>query len=401
LTVEAAPVAAARRPPVLLLVGMAAIGAFALNVFVPSIPGLAAYFHTDLATIQLALSLYFVVIAAGQLIYGPLSDRFGRRPVLLGGLVIYAAASLACAMAQSVEALIAARMVQALGACSGIVISRAIVRDVYDRATAASALGYITSAMAAVPALAPAVGGYLDLWFGWRASFVATLLFGLAVLAGTIPAGHETNRRIGAGSGGIGRSYLVLLRSPAFLGYAFNVAMTTAAYFAFLAAAPVLMIDVLGLATSETGVWFISISGAYMLGNYLAGRYSRRIGLDRMIALGSTAAVLCAAVLLAFAVAGVLSPLAIFGPATAMGFVNGLSQPNGIAGAISADPRFVGGASGLLGFLQMGVGAAATMLVGHLHDGTLVPLALVMTGCAVIGVLVLRLTRAARSGILA
>jgi DHA1 family bicyclomycin/chloramphenicol resistance-like MFS transporter len=214
LTVEAAPVAAARRPPVLLLVGMAAIGAFALNVFVPSIPGLAAYFHTDLATIQLALSLYFVAIAAGQLIYGPLSDRFGRRPVLLGGLVIYAAASLACAMAQSVEALIAARMVQALGACSGIVISRAIVRDVYDRATAASALGYITSAMAAVPALAPAVGGYLDLWFGWRASFVATLLFGLAVLAGTIPAGHETNRRIGAGSGGIGRSYLVCCARP-------------------------------------------------------------------------------------------------------------------------------------------------------------------------------------------
>jgi len=383
------------RPPVWLLVGMAAIGSFALNVFVPSIPGLVAYFASDFATVQLALSLYFVAIAAGQLVYGPLSDRYGRRPVLLAGVAIYVAASAACALAPSIETLIAARMLQALGACSGMVISRAIVRDVYDRATAASALGYITGTMAIVPALAPAVGGYLDLWFGWRASFAATLVFGLAVLVAAIPAAHETNPRVGRRSEGVLLGYAALLRSGAFLGYAVNVSMTTAAYFAFLAVAPVLMIEGLGLSTGETGIWFISISGSYMVGNFLAGRYSPRLGLDRMIVAGSLLACLCGAVLVGFAATGQLSPLAVFGPCTMIGLANGLSQPNGIVGAISAEPRLVGAASGLLGFLQMATGALGTVAVGHLHDGTLLPLAVTMLGMLLVGAAALTLRRPA------
>jgi DHA1 family bicyclomycin/chloramphenicol resistance-like MFS transporter len=389
-----------RRPPVWLLVGMAAIGAFAVNVFVPSIPGLVAYFRSDLATVQLALTLYFIAIAAGQLVYGPLSDRYGRRPVLLGGLAIYVAASIGCALAPTIEALIAARMVQALGACSGMVISRAIVRDVYDRAAAVSALGYITAAMAVVPAVAPAIGGYLDLWFGWRAGFVATLAFGAVVLTASFPWAHETNKQLGGPRESIALGYLALLRSRAFLGYAGNVSMTTAAYFAFLVAAPVLMIDGLALPQSETGLWFIPISGSYIVGNFLAGRYSSRLGLDRMVAIGSLLAVSFSVLLVVFAFAGVLTPLALFGPCTLMGFANGLSQPNGIVGAISVEPRFIGAASGLLGFLQMALGAAGTMAIGHLHDGTLVPLAVLMTAMLALGVAALWLTRGSRTAVI-
>jgi DHA1 family bicyclomycin/chloramphenicol resistance-like MFS transporter len=379
-----------KRPPIWLLVGMASIGPLALNVFVPSIPGLVGYFASDLATVQLALSLYFIAIAAGQLVYGPLSDRFGRRPVLLWGLGIFAVASLACALAPSIEALLGARMLQAVGACAGMVMSRAIVRDVFDRSAAASAIGYITSAVAVVPALAPAIGGYLELWFGWRSSFLATFVFGAIVLIAAFPAAHETHHSRSAAPVGLG-GYAMLLGSRVFLGYALNTSMTTAAYFAFLTSAPVLMIDGLGITPAACGLWFIPISGAYMVGNFLAGRYSRRLGLDRMIVIGSSAAVLCGLVLVTFAIGGVLTPLAVFVPCSLMAFANGLSQPNGIAAAISADPRLVGSASGLLGFLQMGLGALGTVLMGFLHDGTLMPLALVMTGLIATGLLVLRL----------
>jgi DHA1 family bicyclomycin/chloramphenicol resistance-like MFS transporter len=388
-----------KRPPVWLLVGMAAIGSFALSVFVPAIPGLASYFGSDLATVQLALSLYFIAIAAGQLIYGPLSDRFGRRPVLLWGLGIYTASSLLCAAAPSLELLLLGRVLQALGACSGMVIGRAIVRDVYDRAAAASAIGYITSAMAVVPALAPAFGGYLEGWFGWRSCFLATFAFGAVVLAAAIPAAHETHTERRAASRLTLGGYATLLGSRVFLGYALNTAMTTAAYFAFLTGAPVLMIDVLGLSPSECGLYLIPISVSYMVGNFVAGRYSRQLGLDRMIVVGSAAATLCGLVTVVFALLGVLTPLAVFGPVTLMGLANGLSQPNGIAGAISADPRLIGSASGLLGFLQMGIGALGTVLTGYVHDGTLLPLALVMTGLLATGLaIVTPIRRRALSG---
>src|SRR5262249_61205873 len=157
----------------------------------PAIPALARYSARDLATVQLALSLYFIAVAAGQLIYGPLSDRFGRRPVLLWGIGIYTASSLLCAAAPSLELLLAGRVLQAIGACSGMVISRAIVRDVYDRAAAASAIGYITSGMAVVPALAPVIGGYLQGWFGWRRCFIATFAFGAVGVGAAFRPAHE------------------------------------------------------------------------------------------------------------------------------------------------------------------------------------------------------------------
>ena len=383
-----------RRPPVWLLVAVTATGSLALNIFVPSVPGLVAYFESDLATVQLALSLYLVGVAAGQLIYGPMSDQFGRRPVLLAGLVIYVLGGLGCALAPTVHVLIAGRVFQALGACAGFVIGRAMVRDVYGRDRAASALGYITAAVSVIPALAPAIGGNLEVWFGWRASFILVLAVGCLVLLLALNKAHETNfDRQPAGWTTLLKSYIRLGRSPGFIGYALNVALTTTAFLSFLAGAPVIMANALHRPPDDYGWYFIGISGAYMIGNFLSGRFTTRLGLDCMAWMGTSLSLLSNAALFALGLAGTLGTLVLFVPMWMTALGNGLSQPNSTAAAISADPHRAGAASGLVGCLQMGSGALGMALVGHFNDDTLLPLAAVMTGSGIAAILALAMTR--------
>jgi DHA1 family bicyclomycin/chloramphenicol resistance-like MFS transporter len=382
------------RPPVWLLVAITATGSLALNIFVPSVPGLVAYFESDLATVQLALSLYLVAVATGQLAYGPLSDQHGRRPVLLAGLVVYVLGGLACALAPSVHVLIAGRVLQALGACAGFVIGRAMVRDVYGRDRAASALGYITAAVSVVPAVAPAIGGNLEVWFGWRASFVFVLGAGCLVLALALLEAHETHfDRQRAGWTTLLRSYGRLIASPGFSGYALNVALTSTAFFAFIAGAPVIMANALHRPPDDYGWYFIGISGAYMVGNFLSGRFTLRVGLDRMAWTGTSLSLAACAGLLVLGLSLAPSPVLLFAPMWLVALGNGLSQPNSTAAGISADPRRAGAASGLLGCLQMGSGAIGTVLVGYFNDDTIGPLATVMTASGIAAMLALALTR--------
>lgn len=386
-----------KRPPVWLLVAVTATGSLALNIFVPSVPGLVAYFATDLATVQLALSLYLVGVAGGQLVYGSLSDRFGRRPVLLVGLVVYVVGGLVCALAPAIEALIAGRVLQALGACAGFVIGRAMVRDVYGRERAASALGYLTAAVSVVPAIAPAIGGTLEVWFGWRASFVLVVAVGVAVLAIAHARAHETHfDRQRGGSGDLLRSYVRLLFLPRFTGYAFNVALTSTAFFAFITGAPVIMANAMHYPPDAYGWYFIGISGAYMIGNAASGRFTMRIGLDRMAWSGTTLAFLSSLTLLALGLGAELGPISLFAPMYVVAFGNGLSQPNATAAGISADPQRVGAASGLLGALQMGSGAVGTVLVGYFNDDTVLPVATVMAASSLAALLALAITRRSR-----
>ncbi|MBL8671958.1 MAG: MFS transporter, partial [Alphaproteobacteria bacterium] len=174
---------AQRRPPLWLLIAITAIAPFALNVFVPSMPGLAAQFGAGPDEAQLTLTFFLVGVAVGQLACGPVSDRLGRRPVLLAGLALFTAATLLCLLAPTLPLLIAGRLLQALGACAGLVLGRAIVRDTVDPAHVAGALGILNGVMAAAPAIAPAIGGFLDTWQGWRASFLVLLALGAILLA--------------------------------------------------------------------------------------------------------------------------------------------------------------------------------------------------------------------------
>ena len=341
----------------------------ALNIFVPSMPGLQATFGVSYATAQLTLTLYLIGTAVCQLFYGPLSDRFGRRPVLLAGQGLFVVGSLAAALAPTIEVLIAARAVQAIGGASGMVIGRAIVRDLYGREKSASVLGYITVAWVLAPMLAPTLGGYLDSLGGWAASFFFLTGVGALVWLAALAGLHETHRgRSGAARvSGLLLGFSRLLRAPKFMAYSLTLAFGSGVFFSFLAGAPYIMVVVLERSPLDYGLWFIVVSLGFMAGNALAGRYAERIGIDLMIGYGVTLTFLGTTTSLILILAGYMSPLSIFLPMILVALGNGLALPNGVAGAMSIDPALAGTAAGLAGFLQIGLGAVLSQSVGSLQ----------------------------------
>lgn len=360
--------AAIRIPPFLLilLVAVSTVGPVTINIFIPSLPGLQSYFAVDYATIQLALTLYLVGVGVGQLAYGPLSDRFGRRPMLLAGLGIYVAGSALCIVAPDIETLIAGRVVQSLGGCAGLVMGRAIVRDIFDRERSASVLAYVTVGMVVAPMLSPTLGGFLDAWQGWRTSFAVLIAAGIALLALValrLPETHAARGQI-ASLGGMARDFARLCAQRAFLGYALQVAVAFAVFFTFLAGAPYVMVEELRRPVHEFGPYFILIGGTYAVGNFIAGRISMRVGVDRMIAWGTLIALMGSLLFLGIALSGRLTPLLLFLPLTLLSIGQGFAIPNGLAGAVSVDPERAGAAAGLAGFLQMAFGALAAHVTG-------------------------------------
>lgn len=370
-------------PPMWVLVVMSAAGPFALNAFVPSLPNLAAAFDSDYGTAQLALTLYLFSVAAGQLIYGPLSDRFGRRPVLLAGLTLGCAGSLLCLLAPTMTTLLVGRIAQGLGSCAGLVLARAIVRDIYPRDASASVIGYVTMGMVLMPMVAPGIGGLLDQNFGWRASFVAMFAFAAFALWTSHRFAGETHhaRHATLDLVAVLRGSAALLRTPAFLGYTMAVSFNSLQFFGFLAAGPYLVVTVLGGSPAEYGFWFAFCAASYAIGNFGAGRWSRRVGLDRMARLGSALGLVPCAMALYAAFFVDLQIAAFFVPFFLLGFTNGMSQPNLIAGAVSVNPALAGAASGLVGAIQTGAGAVSTLIMGFAQDGTMLPLAILFACC--------------------
>ncbi|MGQ0484901.1 MAG: multidrug effflux MFS transporter [Hyphomicrobiales bacterium] len=270
--------ATAARPSFIILVAISAIGPLALNIFMPSMPGLQGEFGISYGVAQLTLTLFLVGMAVCQLFYGPLSDRHGRRPLLLGGMSLFAIASLLAAIAPTIELLIAARLIQALGGAAGIVLARAMVRDVYDRDKSASVISYITMAFVLAPMVAPVLGGFLDTFAGWRASFWLLSILGALVLAAAWMSLPETHvNRAAPGSGvGLLEGFVRLIAIPRFRGYSLTLAFASSVFFAFLGGAPHIMVDVLKRTPLEYGAWFITVSIGYMAGNFLSGRYTER-----------------------------------------------------------------------------------------------------------------------------
>lgn len=359
-------------PPIWILIVATATGPLALNLFVPSMPGLVSTFNTDTATVQLTLTLYLVMIGVSQLFYGPISDKFGRRPAMLIGLAIYVAGGLFSAFAWSIEALIAGRMIQAIGGCAGMVLGRAIIRDVLPREKAAPTLALVTMAMAVAPAIAPAIGGLLDTHFSWRAGFALPTLVGAVLLLGALFKLNETKERTeGAFSvTAMLRDFKTLSLQPSFQGYAGCVVFSIGAFFSFVAGAAYVAIEVIGEPPEVYGFYFVMISLGFMAGNFTANRLSTRLGVDRMILLGVSFSSLGAggSVYCAFTMEAQLTTL--FLPMALVAYGNGVSQPNAVTGAVSVLPRIAGTASGYMGFLQMGMGALLTQIVGYFQTST-------------------------------
>jgi MFS transporter, DHA1 family, multidrug resistance protein len=389
---ETASVALAKRAPVsaafmALLAALSALAPMSLQIFVPALPAIQAHFAVSTGTAQLALSLSIFANAVAALSYGPLSDRFGRRPVMLVGLVLFIVGSALCALAPSIGVLIVGRIVQAGGGAAGMVIARAIVRDLYERERAASMIAYLTMAMVVAPMLSPSFGAFLLVLFDWRAIFVAVTAIGLLLIWGAQQRLRETR------DGGFGGGWSMLSgaaalgRSPAFIAYVLQSTFAISVFFSFVAAAPYYLIDVLGRSATEYGVWFIVISLGFMAGNFVTARLTRRVGLDRMVLLGSCVVVLGTGIAAGLTLAGPWTPAALFGPMVLATFGSGLAIPNAQAGAISVDPLLAGTASGLCGFTQMLVAALVSQAVGMLQNGTPYPMLGFMLGGAVIALL--------------
>ncbi len=374
----------------LILISMC--GPAGMNIILPSISSYQVAFETDYATAQLTLTFYLAAVAIAQLIYGPLSDRFGRLPIIYFGLSGFVVGGVMCLLAQSVEMLLVGRVVQAFGGCAGMVMGRAMVRDKYSAEQATSVIAYMTMAIVLAPTLGPAVGGILEDLYGWRSSFVFVVILGTVVMLVVSRSLQETlpiaNRQV-SNFGGMITSFGYLLSNANFNAYAFMVAFSTSAYFAFLGGSAYVLIDLMGGTASELGIYFVVVSAFYILGNFLTARLNSRFGVNRLIALGAT---LCLAGGLMLVVYGQMAdhtPLTFIGMMSVIAFGNGFCVSTGIASAIGADPKRVGAASGLAGFMQIGFGSVATLIVGTLFTifpSTPMPLILTVFGCCVLSI---------------
>lgn len=368
---------------IVLLMAMSAIGPVSLNILVPATPALAVLYDTSIATVQLTLSLYLFGLAISQLFLGPLSDRFGRKPVLLAGLGITAVASFGAMFATSIGMLIVFRTLQALGASSGLVIGRAVIRDLYSRERSAAMIGLVTTVMVVAPMLAPMVGGLIDTHFGWEYTFALVGAAAASVMVWAMLSLPETRPDHVTGGGVryiIGESR-ELLADRRFLGYVLVCALGTSSYFAFLGAGPHVVVSMMARTSAEYGLWFMLSAASFMVGNFITTRAVQRYGVDRMIAVGLVfqmiGAVGTIAAVWLFPDGG---PMTIFLPQVAMSIGNGIFLPNCVAGAVSVRPQAAGTASGITGFMQMSIGATAAQVMSHLvaTATTAMPLAIVM-----------------------
>ncbi len=356
-----------------LLTALVAFGALSVDIVIPALPRIAEAFRTSTATAQLTLSVFVAGFALAQLAYGPLSDRFGRRPVLICGLILYVAGSAACFLAANIVELVGARFVQALGCCAGPVLARAVVRDIYGREGAARMLAIIATVMGLIPAMAPIVGGVLTAAFDWQAMFVVLGLFGLVSLAGALVLLEETNLwrdKEAAAPRRIALTYASLLADRGFMGFAAALGGSYAGMFTFHSLSAYVLIGQFGVATEQYGFYFLGIVAGFMSGAALSARLVRRVGIERMVTLGCAIQIVAGLALAALGWARIDAPLAIIAPMSVHLVGCGFVFPNATAGGIGPHATKAGSASALLGFLQMAIGAAAGTLVALFHDGT-------------------------------
>lgn len=377
-----------RSPPhIATLILISGMSALVMNIFLPSLPRMTEHFQTDYGLMQLSVALYLGVSGVLQILIGPISDQMGRRPVLLWGISLFLLATIGCIFATNIYVFLAFRMCQSVVAV-GMVLTRAAVRDMYSQDKAASMIGYVMMGMAVVPMIGPAVGGFLDDLFGWQANFWLLALLGSMTLVLIWTDFGETAHKSGKTLAGQFREYPELLCSPRFWGYSMASALASGSFFAYLGGAPFVGTDEYLLTPSELGVYFGAPAVGYFLGNFLTGRYSTRLGINRMIMMGCLTLVFGVGMNLLITVLGFDSKFTFFGLMILVGIGNGLAMPNATAGAMSVRPHLAGTASGLSGAIMLAGGAAlsgfAGMMLSHGSGG--MPLLAIMFVTSVLAV---------------
>src|SRR6202163_1601360 len=368
---------ATSRMMLLLLVAMTGVAPISLYLLVPALPLLASTFGRDISIAQMTVSLYMVGIACSQIIMGPLSDRFGRRPVLLAGLPLMVLASAACIFAEPLPQLIAARFLQALGGATGMVVSRAIIRDLYSRDRISSMISLVIAVMMIAQMLSPLTGGLLETAFGWRAIFyvitAASLIIAVAI-AFTLP---ETRRDRAEGSGGVRGDVGRLFTSRPFIGYVLCQVLASQIIFPVAGGGPYIVVTQMGRSSAEYGAWFATTGFAYLIGNLFCMRFAPRHQLEKLIWFGLALQLLGALLNLLWGVTGLnQAPSWLFGTQMLVMFANACVMSNSAAGAISVRPEAAGTASGAMGFLQVGLGSLFSQFGAYLGGHFAAPVAL-------------------------
>jgi DHA1 family bicyclomycin/chloramphenicol resistance-like MFS transporter len=377
-----------RSPPnIVTMILATGLSALAMNVFLPSLPNMAVYFDTDYRLMQLSVALFLGMNALLQIFIGPISDNIGRRPMILWGTGLFMLATLGCILSPAAEVFLLFRGCQAVIAVA-MVLTRAAVRDMYDQDKAASMIGYVTMGMAVVPMIGPAIGGFLDEIFGWRANFWLLILLGALTLSLVWLDFGETARASGKTLTGQFREYPELLKSPRFWGYSLTAAFASGAFFAYLGGAPYVGSDVFGLTPSELGVYFGAPAIGYFAGNFVTGRYAVRFGVNFMALWGSI--LLCVGLFISIMLSatGLGNAMTFFGLMTVVGLGNGMTIPNATAGLLSVRPHLAGTASGLGGAIMLGGGAALSAFAGTMlvpGSGEM-PLLVIMMTTSLLGV---------------
>ncbi|MEF8709321.1 MAG: multidrug effflux MFS transporter [Candidatus Accumulibacter propinquus] len=373
-----------------LLTTLVALGPLSTDLYLPSLPTLARVFASDVASVQLTLSVFLAGFACGQIVYGPLSDRYGRRPVLLAGLLLFCVGSLGCVFAHSIDRLILARFVQALGACAGPVIGRAVVRDLWGASESARVIAYMGGAMAIGPLLGPTLGGFLTVLFGWQSNFVLLLLVAVVQLAVVARVLGESNVHRDPEATTPARmlaNFRRLLADRSYLGYLLTFSFSYSALFAFISASSFVLADRHGLTPQVYGMCFGIVVAGYLIGSVASGRLVRRLGSDGLLARGACLGAVAGVSMAVLEFSGVHGVAAILAPMFFCTVATGLVMPNAIARALAPYPTMAGSASALMGFVQMTMAACVGIAVGHALAAGAQALAVAVALCSVLALL--------------
>ena len=388
---------------IIVLASLVAIGPLSTDMYLPALPIMRTALNTSVDEMQLTLSVFLIGFAVAQLFCGPLADRYGRKPVIAWGMVLFLLASVGCSSADSIEELLLYRLIQAVGACTGPVLGRAMIRDIYGPERAASIYSYLASIMALAPAIAPIIGGWVAAYWGWREVFLLLALFVLVSLVFfslKIEESLAPELRQPIQLAPIFRNFGSLLQDRTYIAYVMCMSFVYSGLFAFLSGSPFVLIEFLQVSESAFGFYFLVIVVGYISGSVFSGRFGEKFSLTRLLFIGAVITAVSSLVCAGLAAMEVYNVWAVVLPIGFYALGVGLVMPQSISGALKHYPHMAGTASSLLGFSQMGIAAVVGVLVGTLHDGTswIMAFFIALMGCGTLASYLFLLPRSEKVG---
>ena len=374
-----------------LIASLSMLQPLSTDMYLPSLPAIARGFDASAAQVQWTLSIFVIGFGGWQLLVGPMTDRFGRRPIILAGAATYLTASLICAAAPSLPLLVLGRLLQAIGACSCLVGARAVVRDLYPPSEGARLLARGATILAFAPLIAPVVGAWLLDRVGWRATFIVLAVFGAGLLLFAVTRLRETLHapvRDALALRPMLRNYAQVVRSPVFRAYTLATSASWSVMFAFISGSPFVLTQVLALSPQQFGFAFSIVVAGYLVGTLVGRRIVGRHSIQRTVLAGATLHLAAGSTMVGLALAGVIHPAAIIGPMWFHGCAHGIVQPTGQAGAVAPFARNAGAAAALMGFSMMVIAAAVGFWIGASYNGTVYPLVFTIGAIAATGAVI-------------